>query len=250
MTTVMNLNKEQKKSLNLDKASKEAPLNKLLVTLNWVSEYKTRTKGLDSADLDLSVVFKKTGDTLQSYDTMAEKGVLLDSVLCYANKQTFCSKLSDDNLSGSDVQNKAGVLKALGVSAVDKIKDPFDEACLLDLSGVRTRFSDVYFSVTDYNAISFSNLKKVQHQPLVSLSFYDAENGVKIGSDWTFSEQIHPDACGFIIAKLTLDPTINNTDVSNGDWDFQALAESIEDEDKTGTMDVRDIIETIRKTNI
>ena len=144
------------------------------------------------------------------------------------------------------------MLKQLGVSAYDKIREPIDEALCINLDLLANDFDAFYITVTDYNGGVFSNLKLEKDQPVVSLTFYDADNGTKIGSPWEYRSQILPDASGFIIAKGTLKPTMNGSSVSNpdGDWHIQNLSESIKDEDNSGKITPKDILETIIKRKI
>jgi len=245
MTTLMNLDKERKVSLNLDKNAVAPKFKNLLVTVDW----SDKKKGGGELDLDLMAVGKRLGvGTIPAWgDTNP------DDILFYKMKQSNLGKLTADNLTGASVDgaNANNALKNLGVSAYAKIKTSFDEAMLLNIENLNV-YDEVYISITSFTNEPFSLLEAYGTQPVVSISFYDADLGVKVGSDWSYSQQILPDGTGFVLAKLTKLPRLDGTDISNDAdaWYVKSLASSVKEMTGDGKVSIDDVIESIRATKI
>jgi hypothetical protein len=242
----INLVKERKQAtVSLTKEKQESKFKNVLVTINWSDKKKD---GGEPLDLDLIAVGKLRGATkLQEWSNSNPN---TDDVLFYAVKQSKLGKLTDDNRSGKDLtteQSKVSLAK-LGVSASDSIQASFDEALLLNIDNLDS-YEEVYLAVASYKNEPFSMLEAYGKTPVVSLSFYDADLGVKVGKDWDYSEQILPDGTGFVVAKLTRKPKGETPDASDS-WFVQSLATTIKDETQDGIISIDDVIEAVNKSNI
>jgi stress response protein SCP2 len=207
-------------------SGQQAPLKELLAILSWTSG--------PSKDLDLSVMFRKVGETL-----FPEGGVDPNSVLYYASKTALNgnARLSDDNQTGANV-DVAKTLASLKIdqSVISKLSHlEVDEACWINLDAITPTHSEAYLSVLDYNNNTFGEAEEV------SISFYDAKTGDQVGETWAYNDCLQGDGSGFIVAKIT----------KNGDaWTVSSLSQPVKDEDGNGHLTFNDANVVINKKGI